>query len=384
MPEVRAAAADALKKRPKESYVPILLARMQAPVEASFTLQPSFGSVTWAYTFYQEGPRADRAVTRVGTVGVMGRNPALGAPQGAMQNPDSDQRTRDRMAVSAMQTKRETATVTRRAVAAAAATAQQVDQAVSAMNALIEEVNQRVRVALSRSTGTDCGESAPAWWDWWEDCQYARYDLEKPRSDAKAKPLYESSSASQRLVQTSGPAIGRFPAISFSSCFPRGTVVWTLTGPVEIGKLRVGDRVLSKHPLTGELAFKPVLETTARKLRPMMKISVGPEVITATRGHPFLVSGEGWKVARELNVGMRLHGASGPVTVDGLEDAPKWKPFYERLAEKPDADAADDLAYNLVVDESHTYFVGARKVLVFDDTFATLANQPSSAAALAR
>jgi hypothetical protein len=379
-PEVRAAAADALKKRPKEGYVPILLARMQAPVEASFTLQPSFGSVTWGYTFYQEGPRADRAVTRVGTVGVVGRGP-LNSPQGGVKDPGSDQTTRDRMTVNAMQTKRDTATVTRRAVAAAAATVQQVDQAVSAMNALIEEVNRRVRVALSRSTGTDCGESAPAWWDWWEDCQYGRYDLEKPRSDAKKKPLYESSSASQSQVEVSGyPA-----AIDVGhSCFPRGTVVWTLTGPVAIDTLKVGDRVLSQHPLTGELAFKPVLETTARKLRPMMKISVGPEVITATRGHPFLVAGEGWKVARELNVGMRLHGASGPVTVDALEDAPKWKPFYERLAEKPDADAGDDLAYNLVVDESHTYFVGAHKVLVFDDTFATLANQASTAAALAR
>ncbi len=94
------------------------------------------------------------------------------------------------------------------------------------------------------------------------------------------------------------------------------------------------------------LAYKPVIQTTTRKPESWARVSLGTEVITATRGHAFLVAGEGWKMAKQLKVGMRLHTPSGSVVVDGLEDVSELKPFYERLAEKPDADAGDDLAYN--------------------------------------
>jgi hypothetical protein len=193
--------------------------------------------------------------------------------------------------------------------------------------------------------------------------------LEKPTLYLKKKPVYEFAS-----VQTASVTVGPTGNGLHGSCFPRGTIVWTLTGPAPIDTLKAGDRVLSQHPGTGELAYKPVLETSARKLRPLTKIHLGSETITATRGHPFLVAGEGWKLAWELKVGMRLHSPSGPVLVDGVEDAGEQKPFYERLKEDPKADAGDDLAYNLVVDESHTYFVGSHRVLVFDDKFAALAN----------
>jgi hypothetical protein len=123
------------------------------------------------------------------------------------------------------------------------------------------------------------------------------------------------------------------------------------------------------------LAYKPVLATTTRTPQSLTRISLGSEVILATRGHPFLVAGEGWKMAKQLKVGMRLHTVSGSVLIDGVQDVTELKPFYERLAQKPDANAADDLAYNLVVDESHTYFVGQHRVLVFDDRFAELADR---------
>jgi hypothetical protein len=151
-----------------------------------------------------------------------------------------------------------------------------------------------------------------------------------------------------------------------------------------IDQVKVGDRVLSQHPVTGELAYKPVIGITTRKPQSLTRISLGSEVIGATHGHPFLVVGEGWKMAKQLKVGMRLHTPSGSVVVDGLQDVSGLKPFYERLAEKPDADAGDDLAYNLVVDESHTYFVGQHRVLVFDNLFAAMANQLQTATALAR
>jgi hypothetical protein len=259
MPEVRAAAADALKKRPKESYVPILLARMQAPVEASFTLQPSFGSVTWAYTFYQEGPGADRSVTRVGTVGAAHQGPRLDYatyPWG--QDAARDQRVRDNRARESGRSDGQVAGLTARAVAQATATARQVQRDVAAVNASIEEMNRRARAALCGSTGTDCGDSPAAWWSWWEDEQYANYDAEKPESDTAEKPCYEYSSANWMYYpMTEAPlseAPYSFPPSSKITipgrvtvlmihicCFPRGAVVWSLTGPVaiEIGRAHV-------------------------------------------------------------------------------------------------------------------------------------------------
>jgi len=275
------------------------------------------------------------------------------------------------------------AVATARAAAQATIAARQVEQAVVAANAAIQETNGRIRETLTRVTGTDCGESASAWWKWWEDSQYDHFDLEKPAERSTKKAIYEYTSA--RTAYARVTVDGSRPRTnSGCACFPRGTIVWTLTGPAAIDTMKAGDRVLSQHPITGELAFKPVVETTARRLRPLTKIHLGPETLTATRGHPFLVAGEGWKLAKDLKPGMRLHSPSGAVLVDGLEDVTDRKPFYERLTEEPEADVADDLAYNLVVDESHTYFVGRRQVLVFDDRFAALANASPSLAASAK
>lgn len=383
VPEVRAAAADALKKRPPESFVPILMARMQSPVEASFAIRPTFGSVAWECTFYREGPKADVSVTRLFSGGLGYGGPSLREatyPWG--QDLARDQRVRDQRAVQGAGINRMAAVATARAAARATIAARQVEQAVVAANAAIQETNGRIREALTRATGTDCGESASAWWKWWEETQYDHFDLEKPAKRSTKKALYEYTSTTTAYTRiTSG---GDLDAGSHCYCFPRGTLVWTLTGPAAIDTVKTGDCVLSQHPITGELAFKPVVETTARRLRPLTKIHLGPETLTATRGHPFLVAGEGWKLAKDLKPGMRLHSPSGAVLVDGLEDVTDRKPFYERLTEEPEADVADDLAYNLVVDESHTYFVGSRRVLVFDDRFAAMANASPSLAASAK
>jgi hypothetical protein len=154
--------------------------------------------------------------------------------------------------------------------------------------------------------------------------------------------------------------------IGWACCFPRGTTVWALTGAVPIERVKAGDRVLSQDPRTGELAFKPVLEITVRKPSPLVNIGLGSETLTATRGHPFGVVGEGWKMAKELKVGMRLWSVGGAASVDRVALVPPAKPWHERLAESPDARPEDDLSYNLVVDDFHSYFVGQHKVFVFD------------------
>ena len=60
--------------------------------------------------------------------------------------------------------------------------------------------------------------------------------------------------------------------------------------------------------------------TTLRSNVPLIKISTGTGAISTTAGHPFWVVGQGWKVAKQLSVGMRLHGLDGAVEVTAIEE----------------------------------------------------------------
>ena len=115
--------------------------------------------------------------------------------------------------------------------------------------------------------------------------------------------------------------------------------------------LFAGDLVLSQHPTTGELTYKPVLKTTITPEGPLMKVEAGNyDTFRCTAGHLFWVSGEGWKQARELRSGAQLHTPRGTVTVSHVEDS---------KAEQ---------TYNLIVADFHTYFAGERDVLCHDNT----------------
>jgi len=97
------------------------------------------------------------------------------------------------------------------------------------------------------------------------------------------------------------------------SCFPAGTPIHTMSGPRPIEQVRTGDR------------------------------------IRATRGHPFWINGQGWRMAKQLKVGDRLHGLNGALVIDRIAEAPATE------------------AYNLVVSDFGMYFVGDNRVLVHDN-----------------
>jgi hypothetical protein len=113
--------------------------------------------------------------------------------------------------------------------------------------------------------------------------------------------------------------------------------------------------VLSQDPDSGELAFKPVLGVTFRPPSRRLVIDLGPEKITTTLGHPFWVTGDGWRMAKELKVGSRLQGLEGPAPIESLEGMEAPLPWYEG-------------AYNLIVADFNTYFVGEHLLLVHDNT----------------
>jgi hypothetical protein len=127
----------------------------------------------------------------------------------------------------------------------------------------------------------------------------------------------------------------------------------TNRGPIGVEKVRLGDLVIARHPATGETTLKPVIQTTNRPPEKLLYIKLGEEIIRASGGHPFWVSGKGWLRARELRAGMYLHGLTTPVQITSIivEDEPAP-------------------SFNLVVADFHSYFVqtGEHRILSHDNS----------------
>jgi hypothetical protein len=126
--------------------------------------------------------------------------------------------------------------------------------------------------------------------------------------------------------------------------------VWTKTGRKAIETIEAGDLVLSQNVDTGELKYKTVLRRTQRPAGPLLNISTDRDELRVTGGHVLWVAGVGWRMAKELGDDAVLHSVSKPLVVRSA---------------KP---AADGEAYNLIVADFNTYFVGESGVLAHDIT----------------
>jgi len=196
---------------------------------------------------------------------------------------------------------------------------------------------------LVATTGQELGESPKAWWEWWDS-----YNEYYPEGET---PVYGQryAESNHRYYRPPTDAEYYVPPRRLS-CFAKGTLVWTKTGSRAIETLGIGDLVLAQDVDTGELAYKPVLGRTVRPPTEILKLSLGDEVLETTLGHPFWVSGTGWRMAKELGEAAILHGVRGPVRVEAIASADKAE------------------AYNLIVADYSTYFVGKSGILVHDNT----------------
>ena len=225
----------------------------------------------------------------------------------------------------------------------AAATEQQVWQA----NQFTEILNTILIQALTGATGQNLA-TPKAWWEWWRDQnEYYRTDHPVDRqyySDTDS--YYGGASTSVVLTPPPQPQIPGFGM----SCFAKGTLVWTKTGQRQIELLEMGDLVLAQNVDTGELCYKPLIARTVRPPSEILAIKLYGEEIRTTLGHPFWVAGAGWRMAKELEDGAILHGITGSNRVVAVEPS------------------TQEEAYNLVVADFSTYFVGESGVLVHDIT----------------
>ncbi len=309
LPFIRREAATALQSRSLFSYVPTMIAALEAPIKFDYRSMYYNGAYGHRLMLYQPGPLSDTAFIS-STIPTRSIGESISVEHWSR-------------------------TVTNTALPDTTAFQdQQTVWQVQNHNEASAKLNQRTLEALSVATGQDLGTSVENWWNWWLDYNEIY------------RPPIKSVATRQRETHPYGPLIYRR---SFCSCFVAGTPVWTSTGQMPIQEIRPGDCVLSQHTDTGELSFKPVLATTVRPPSPLVEIHVGSEIIRATRGHPFWVSGVGWQMAKELKAGQWLHTTSGGKLIDQVE----------HRGEAP--------CYNLVVADDHSYFVGNEQILVHDN-----------------
>ncbi|MCA9171799.1 MAG: Hint domain-containing protein, partial [Planctomycetales bacterium] len=206
-----------------------------------------------------------------------------------------------------------------------------IEQQVWRQNLTNEARNERIYAVLGATTGTDLPAEPEAWWTWWREYN-DQYEVDRP-----TEVRYASTTSRYSFDVPGG---GRR-----HECFVAGTLVRTQAGLRPIEQIAVGDRVLAQDVETGELAYKLVRGTTVRPPTAMRQISIGSESFISTMGHLYWVEDKGWRMARNLEVGDRLHTVAGMLSIEALEDA------------------GDATAYNLIVDDFDTYFVGKHSVL---------------------
>ena len=313
-PSVREAALLQLEERPLQDFIPMLLGALQMPIRSVFQISPGIGGrILHEHTFQQEGIDETRLV-RMSTTAVPNQFGERDDAQAEINR--AEQR------------------------------AQRIQSNVMRTNVQNQQQNHRIFQVLYATTGQKLPSNPNDWWEWWKD--YNEYEI------LTNKPV-QTANFSHRYTYGTAPVVTRRQTrrrrIESSECFPAGTPVWTELGKRAIESIRVGDRVLSQNPETGELNYKLVTAVTERNQAPMQTITVGDQSLRLTTGHPLWVNGEGWRMAKLLNLGSRVHCIGGSQTVTRTEKSPR------------------ETAYNLIVQGFGSYFVTDLGILVHDNTY---------------
>jgi Pretoxin HINT domain len=369
---IRVAATEALKDRSLHDFVPQLLSALAMPIESTYRIvTDTDGSVHYFHSLYREGPLADWSFE--------GR---LSAMQHDLQGPTDvtiDNRVRGEViherfgAANNPLVRAEMASVARGNQQQFGSQATAAQRQIAAANRATEAANAVVIPLLVATTGEDFGDNPRAWWDWWlqyneyssdngrmvNEQRYAesthRYYREPKETTIVVRPVPDPVAVEDPPVvnprrEVRPPQWSPWQPRRVCDCFAAGTLVWTRTGLEPIESLEIGQFVLSQDVEAGELAFKPVLGRTVRPASPCLQLGIGDDQLVATPGHPFWVTGVGWRMAKELDDNAVVHGVNDPVELKTVSETGECE------------------SYSLIVADFNTYFVGKSGVLVHDNT----------------
>jgi hypothetical protein len=334
---VRVKATNELKGRRLEEYAPTILGSMMTPISIRTTTRTNGNWVFYSqhavaetqnrqFDFYYLARYSPQFVT----INVYQSGQLMGTPPRVTENP---------VVSNSIDGERTFAVLSEHA-----------QERADERNQQIQSWNDRCTRVLSEVTGTRGMSSPLDWWAWWEDDQGYMFDSKPQVFSQYEEEWYVGRRRGPVTRPGTVSPFMPFGGVTYISCFAAGTPVVTEFGPKPIESIVRGDRVLSQDIDTGELAFKPVFQTTFNRSPGSAIVKFGDDQLTCTLGHPFWVNGKGWRMARELEPGDRFHSVSGSLDVTGVD-----------TGEKADV-------YNLVVGDFHTYFVGKNPILTHDVT----------------
>ncbi|MFS1514767.1 polymorphic toxin-type HINT domain-containing protein [Chengkuizengella sp. SCS-71B] len=125
------------------------------------------------------------------------------------------------------------------------------------------------------------------------------------------------------------------------NCFTAGTKVLTEDGEKPIEEIQVGDKVLAKDDVTGEMGYKEVVGLFQREANEIYSLYIEDEIIEVTAEHPFWLDGEGWTLVKDLQVGDYLVSTDGSI----------------KVIDKIEIEQRNATVYNFEVEDYHSYFV---------------------------
>jgi Pretoxin HINT domain len=373
-PEIKKIAVDAIRKYPEAYYIPDLLGMLSSEikVENQLVMQPNgnFGLITLFRNELQNRTQLQRAQKLVNVVAKFSshHSAALYDTTTADMSYWSEfwnvsksdpvklgKLTSDKSRLDAGSASASSIYVPREIAQSVTENLQeqgkQQERAVAQKNRQLMTNTNRVCTLLRSITGEDLGDKPELWWNWWND-RNERYLGNKPVAFSYSEQRESIVVSTQRYNSVTAEHSHDLGHVQIQySCLVPGTLVQTATGLVPIEKIQVGDLVVSQNIETAELTLKPVILTTIRPPKSTIKITAGEDIIEATGGHLWWVSGHGWVKSRDLKPGMMLHTATGTAEVASLTPNPTPQPTH-----------------NLVVDGFHTYFVGPHRVLSYDNT----------------
>ncbi|MFO0942027.1 MAG: polymorphic toxin-type HINT domain-containing protein [Pirellulales bacterium] len=370
--QIRDAAIEGLKQKSLHDFVPEMLSAMSSPVLSLTT--PIFGpngKVTgFRQSFAKEGMEDYRTfdfdtqlVTQLVGEGVNSETKELTTSSRYLLDVDLskpfgqrrtwfDIRTTSKYLQtdpSQVQAMFEQAMMIEQMVKAAAIVSVVQRQAqVEQENHRIGLTNRRIANVLSDIVNVEFLQIPGDAWNWWDKynetsyqkSKYSRYKYD--RSNYAVPMPYTFESLGEPVSSKSSYSIYK------ASCFVAGTKINTLRGLMEIEKIMPGDQVLSQDIQTGELGYKPVVCATNRDPAKTVILKVDDDTIHATTSHLLWVSGKGWVKAGEIKVGDLLHTTAEPAVVVSSTPGPELP------------------THNLIVADTHNYFVGSSRVLSHD------------------